>query len=477
MKRVQAPTLLGLIGAGFIVVTLPLVVAIVTAIVQVDGLARDSREALVSVQQNTSVSRALADRVRELERTARQYQALGDVEYKALYEQHRDAVRSMLERLMSLNEHADMRAVLERAEAAETAANESVDAIGSGASSAELEAAFKKLQEESLTIVQRLDEKARDLSNALPQQADGLQRLLMTQAALVIPLSIGLALLFAMFISRSVGQIEQSIRSLGRGALREPIRVTGTRDLEELGRRLEWLRVRLMDLETQKAEFLRNVSHELKTPLSNIREAAELLFDGEGANGAESRTIATILRNNGVRLQKMIEELLRYGAISASRSDRGGTSIRLDELVGEAVRGFSEAQASGEIEISTSLAPVVVEGNAEHLKVIVDNLLSNAVRYARSRGKVDVDLHVDEGIAVLDVRDNGPGIREEDAPHVFDWFFTGQHPEGAMVAGTGMGLAIAQEYAQQHGGQILLLPSDTGAHFRLTLTERSHAEG
>jgi len=476
MKRIQAPTLLGLIGAGFVVVALPLVVAIVTALVQVDGLARDSREALVSVQQNTSVSRALADRVRELERTARQYQALGDVAYKTLYEQHRDAVRSMLERLMSLNEHADMRAVLERAEAAETAANESVDAIGRGGSGAELESAFKTLQEETLTIVQLLDGKARDLSNAIPQQADRLQRLLMAQAGLVIPLSIGLALLFAMFISRSVGQIETSIRTLGRGALREPIRVTGTRDLEELGRRLEWLRIRLMDLETQKAEFLRNVSHELKTPLSNIREAAELLVDGDAADGAETRTIAAILRNNGVRLQKMIEELLRYGAISAARSGRAGAAIRLDELVAEAVGGFSDAQASG-VEIRTSLAPVVVEGNAEHLKVIVDNLLSNAVKYARSGGEVDVELHVDQGVAVLDVRDSGPGIREEDAPRVFDWFFTGKQPEGAMVAGTGMGLAIAQEYAQQHGGQILVLPSASGAHFRLTLTERSHAEG
>jgi len=475
MRRVQAPTLLGLIGAGFIVVALPLVVAIVTAIVQVDGLARESREALVTVQQNTSVSRALADRVRELERTARQYQALGDVAYKALYEQHRDAVRSMLDRLMSLNEHADMRAVLERAEAAETAANESVEAIGSGGGTG-LEPAFQTLQKETLTIVQRLDAKARDLSNAMPQQADRLQRLLMTQAALVIPLSIGLAVVFAMVVSRSVGQIERGIRSLGSGALREPVRVTGTRDLEELGRRLEWLRVRLMDLETQRAEFLRNVSHELKTPLSNIREAAELLFDGDAADGAESRTIATILRNNGVRLQKMIEELLRYGAISAARSDHVGATVRLDELVSEAAARFGATQASAEIELSTSLAPVEVEGNADHLKVIVDNLLSNAVRYARCGGEVDVDLHVDQGIAVLDVRDNGPGIRDEDAPHVFDWFYTGRQPAGSMVAGTGMGLAIAQEYAQQHGGQIQLVPSAAGAHFRLTLTERSHAE-
>jgi two-component system sensor histidine kinase GlrK len=69
----------------------------------------------------------------------------------------------------------------------------------------------------------------------------------------------------------------------------------------------------------------------------------------------------------------------------------------------------------------------------------------------------------------LDVRDSGPGVTAEDRDRVFEWFYTGQRPPGSIVAGSGMGLAIAQEYAEQHDGRIQLLPGVEGAHFRLTL--------
>lgn len=260
--------------------------------------------------------------------------------------------------------------------------------------------------------------------------------------------------------------------------LREPIRVKGTKDLEELGQRLEWLRVRLLELESQKAEFLRNVSHELKTPLTNIREATELLLDeaGSSPDRAESQTIAAILKSNSQRLQQMIEELLRYGASNAFTPDQMRETVHLDELVAEAIDKLGIVRAARTINVKSSIAPVVVEGNATHLRVVVDNLLSNAVKFSPCGEEIDVALHTDDGAALLDVRDHGPGVREQDAPHVFDWFFTGEQPANSLVAGTGIGLAIAQEYAQQHGGRILLLPSSTGAHFRLTLTEKSVGE-
>jgi len=315
MPRIQPPTLLVLIGLGFLVVALPLVAAIVTAIVQVDSLSRDSHKALVSVQQNASISRALADRARELERAARQYQALADPAYKDLYYQHRGEVEAMLQRLMTVNEHSELRASLDRARQSEARANEIFERIGHGRTDENLEAAFSALRDDVLVIVQELNAKARDLSNAMPEKADTLQGLLMSQAALVIPLSLGLAVVFSLLVSRSVGQINSGIRLLGRGMLREPIQVKGTRDLEELGQRLDWLRVRLLELEAQNAEFLRNVSHELKTPLTNIREGTRLLLDdnGNSADPAERLAITRILESNSIRLQQLIEQLLPTG--------------------------------------------------------------------------------------------------------------------------------------------------------------------
>jgi two-component system sensor histidine kinase GlrK len=99
----------------------------------------------------------------------------------------------------------------------------------------------------------------------------------------------------------------------------------------------------------------------------------------------------------------------------------------------------------------------------------VDNLLSNAVRHSPCGGEIEVRLAVENGAAVLDILDQGPGVAAQDAPHLFDWFYTGRPPPNAVVAGTGIGLAIAQEYAQQHAGRIEHIPSARGAHFRLTL--------
>jgi len=473
MARIQAPKLLGLIGLGFVVVALPLLVAIVTAIEQVDRLAAQSREALMSVQQNASISRTLADRVREVERTARQYQALGDPEYRALYAQHREAVLEMLDRLATLNRNDDLRSLLADARLVESRANDRFEASVAGAGGQDLEAAFVDLREASLAIVRQLNAEADDLSRALPEDAARLQDLLLAQAVLVIPLSVGLALLFSVLVSRAFGQVDRGIRMLGRGELSAPIRVRGTKDLEALGTRLEWLRIRLQELETQKAEFLRNVSHELKTPLTNVRESAELLADERGCESAEERrAIIGILRDNSVRLQKMIEALLRYGAISAS-SPAVSEAVRFDELVEESVEKLRSAPATRAVRLDTSLLPAVVEANPTRLRVVIDNLVSNAVRYSPVDGAVQVVMGRDSGMVWLDVSDDGPGIASSEVPHVFEWFYTGRQPVDALIAGTGMGLAVAREYTEQQGGRVELLPSVQGARFRVTLTEKS----
>jgi two-component system sensor histidine kinase GlrK len=466
-----------LILLGFVIVLLPLVVAIVTAIQQLDGFAKVNRQALIVVQQSASTSRALADRVRELERTARQYQALGDATFIGLYREHRDEALAMFEQLGATKTSDEMQLRLAQAEGAEIAANRVVDNIGTSATPAQLEAAFSTLRDNVNAVVQAHNTRARELGNAMPAQASELRRLLIGQAALVIPLSLGLAVLFGALISRPVRQIDRGIRSLGRGALSESVRVSGTRDLEDLGQRLDWLRARLVELEAQKAQFLRNVSHELKTPLTNIREGAELLFaEGNRDVNTERRSIARILRDNSIRLQQMIEELLRYGADGDLTGDQMHECIDVEQIVSEELEKFTLALKARSVTLTTSLTSVVVNGNAKRLRVIFDNLLSNALKYTPTGGKIDVALKMTNGTVTLDVKDSGTGIRDQDRSHVFEWFYTGPKPAGALLASTGMGLAIAQEYARQHGGHIELVKSSSGAHFRLTLQEEKDDE-
>ena len=470
MRRAKSPTLLGLIVLGFVLVALPLIVTLVTAIVRVDRLARESRVDMMTVQENAVASRGLLERTTSMERSARQFEALGDPSFTRLYGEHRAAALGLLDRLVAGSRSTEIVAALDRYRQAERQVSKLLYDDSRGEDGQELDSALEALRGSALDVVREQNTISRAMASILPDKAKSLQHSLIIQAMFVIPVSAGLAAFLFFVIATPLRQIGTGIRSLGQGTLGEPIRIRGARDLEELGQRLEWLRRRLVELEAQKSQFLRNVSHELKTPLTNIREGAELLSeDGEDGAPGDREQVARIVRSNSIRLQRMIEELLRYGAEGDMTAGQPDQDIRLDNLVMEVIERHRSDAAARPVALRQSLEPVRLPGNRKRLEVIVDNLLSNAVKYTPAGGRVDVTLDSRDGQAVLDVSDSGPGVPHEDRDRIFEWFYTGARPPGAVVAGSGMGLAIAQEYAAQHGGKIELLPSDSGALFRLTI--------
>ena len=111
-------------------------------------------------------------------------------------------------------------------------------------------------------------------------------------------------------------------------------------------------------------------------------------------------------------------------------------------------------------------------GDADKIRAIVDNLVSNAIKYSPRSGTITLDLHTESGHAVLDVIDLGPGIDPEDRPRIFESFYQGKPAPEGRIKGSGLGLAIASEYALLHGGRIELMERAAGrrgAHFRLWL--------
>ncbi|RPH99437.1 MAG: histidine kinase [Lysobacterales bacterium] len=474
MKRLQSPTLLSYILLGFIIAAIPLVASIITAIAQVERLARDSRNDMLSVQENAVASRGLVERAASMERSARQYHALKDPSFKQLYDEHRAGARALLDRLAAQAPGPGMAAAAARASESEARVTALLDAAVDAIAAEELGSELDALRKDTMAVVREQNAISRAMARVLPDKAKSLQRALVVQAVLVIPVSMGLAAILFFVIAPPLRQIGQAIRALGRGALGEPVHIKGARDLEELGQRLEWLRKRLVELEAQKAQFLRNVSHELKTPLTNIREGAELLLeDSERGAPNDLAVVARIVQSNSVRLQQMIEALLRYGAEGDLSTGQPDQPVRLDQVVMELIERHAPDAAGRAVRIEHSLEAVTVAGNPKRLQVIVGNLLSNALKYTPPEGQIEVRLREGVEEIELDVRDTGPGVAEEDRDRVFEWFWAGPRPPGSIVAGSGMGLAIAREYAEQHDGRIELLPAAAGAHFRLTLRKRT----
>jgi two-component system sensor histidine kinase GlrK len=264
-----------------------------------------------------------------------------------------------------------------------------------------------------------------------------------------------------MLISRPMRQIDKAIRRLGDGEFGETAIISGPRDLQQLGERLDWLRTRLLELEQDKTRFLQHMSHELKTPLTAIREGTELIREQVvGELNEQQLEIAGILHDNSLQLQKQIEDLLNFSIAHSHTTALVRKRVALAPVIKEVLADHKIAMLSRHLQPDINLQPLVLQGDREKLRILVDNLVSNAIKYSPDGSQLSISLQAQRGNAVLRVADNGPGIPVEEQERVFDAFYQGAPADKGAVRGTGLGLSIAREYAQAHGGTVSVVKSD-----------------
>ena len=158
-------------------------------------------------------------------------------------------------------------------------------------------------------------------------------------------------------------------------------------------------------------------------------------------------------------------ELIRCPSVTP---EEGGAIAYLQRVLSE----HKLAAFARMVTFDQHLAPAQVVGDSDKVRTIVDNLVSNAIKYSPRSASITVTLATEQGFAVLDVVDRGPGIDPNERERIFDSFYQGRPPVEGRVKGSGLGLAIAREYALAHGGRIEVLDRadrEHGAHFRLQL--------
>lgn len=475
MRRLRPGSILQLILLGFLAALLPLVAAVVIAVVRVDRLAEGSREEILRAQGATQHSRVLVEQVTAMQRAVGQYLVLGDTDFYATFLAQRAVFRDAAASLAGIPTAARLRLALERLVDQEERLFQSLPdpetPRGALPEPAAFAAEWAALGESARSALAESSRLIGDQANRSLEAAAGLQRLLLLIGALVIPISGLLALFFASLILRPLRQMDQAVRGLGNREFDAPISVTGPADLEELGRRLEWLRRRIVELENQKMDFLRQISHELKTPLTTVREGAELLLaDPDQSLSAEHREIAQILSDSGQDLQKLIEDLLQYNRIqSLGTIMRQRVPVDLGEAVVASLQSHALACAAKGLTVETELQQVTVPGDPKLLGTVVDNLVSNAIKYSEAGGPIHVSLAVMDGLACLDVRDRGPGVDPGDREKVFEAFYQGKAVPTGPVKGTGLGLSIVRQYVAAHRGRVEFMDTPAGAHVRVEL--------
>jgi two-component system sensor histidine kinase GlrK len=231
----------------------------------------------------------------------------------------------------------------------------------------------------------------------------------------------------------------------------------------------------LLDLAHERNRFLRHMSHELKTPLANIREGTELLMDGAvGELDSNQREVAAILRENGIKLQRMIENLLSFSAWQTSSVGLEATEFRLRPLVKQVLENQQLTLLSQRVRLDVRVDDLTMVADRGKIRLILENLVSNAVKYSPKGGTIHLQARAAGPQLVLDVADSGPGIPVEDRSHVFEAFYTGRAARGTAVKGTGIGLSVVLEFVAAHGGTVQIVDGQfPGAHFRITMPLRA----
>ncbi|HZQ60058.1 MAG TPA: ATP-binding protein [Casimicrobiaceae bacterium] len=441
---------------GFLLVTMPLVYALGELILSLDRLQTQGQRAVQEAAQAGRASRQLFEQAVSLERLVRQYLILDDSALLEDYARLRQEFRQTAGQLALLPLAPDQQKTLAELTESEARLSNVLNATPrTTETQLQLADGFAHLAEQAQSMLaasngltERAIERLQDIAT------EGRQKWLYLAAA-TAGIALALAILFAVLIARPIRQLDQAIRQLGTADFLHPIEVNGPQDLRYLGQRLEWLRSRLSDLEEQQNRFLRHVSHELKTPLTAVREGTELLRDRVGGDlSREQQDIVRIVRENCLQLQKLIEDLLRYHQTRAMEPQAQGP-VSLPEIVRNVTREHKLAALARMIAFDAQLQPVVVQGDAERIRTIVDNLVSNAIKYSPRAGAITLRLSVEKGWAVLDVMDEGHGVPEDERDRIFESFYQGKVPVvQGRVKGSGLGLAIAREYALAHEGSI-----------------------
>jgi two-component system sensor histidine kinase GlrK len=463
--------LLRLLAIGFAVVAAPLVLALVNAALSVQDLARQSESTIDQAAHAARGSRLLMEQALSMERIVRQYVILDDSALLVDYMKIRANFKRTTSELSLLPLDEGQLGALNRTIDWEQALFVTLGKpLGAAPKRMQLVQGYVDLSEmaksvlnESTLLIDREVNRVRD-------SAADTQRLLYLQLYAALLLGLLIAALFAFLIARPIGQLDRAIRQLGAVEFSSTIRVQGPGDLEYLGEQLEWLRLRLVALEEQKLRFLRHVSHELKTPLTALREGTELLADGTaGTLSAQQREIVSILQANGVQLQRLIEDLLDYQRTVAAIGQIDRKPLDVADVARTVAEAHKLAAAARSIMLEVSAYPTPVLADRDKLRTLLDNLVSNAVKHSPDGGTITIGVSQSEGVACVDVIDRGPGVAHEHREKVFDWFFRGARAPGERIQGSGLGLAITQELVRAHEGTIELVVASAGAHFRVKL--------
>jgi signal transduction histidine kinase len=273
------------------------------------------------------------------------------------------------------------------------------------------------------------------------------------------------AALVARSIAKPIQHVAEAARAIAKGDYQQRVKIDSPSEVKQLGDDFNHMVERVKSAQQTEREFVANVSHELKTPLTSIQGFAQAIRDGDAS---DTQHAASIIYDETARLQRLVNTLLDSARIESGATQMSKHSLDLNELAGACVAKMQPRATEAGLLLVAQLAselPIIV-GDGDRLAQVLTNLIDNALKHTE-RGQVAVETKTSKGGAELSVSDTGGGIPPNDLPHIFDRFYQADKSRSGGK-GSGLGLAICKQIVDAHGGKIDA-QSVTGLGTRVTV--------
>lgn len=449
-------SLLHLVLIAFTLVLLPLILLVIQNSRTLERVNRLAEEGVQSAVTDTRRASDMNDLALDMERTIRRYAVLESPELRLHYLRLLERYRKEMEPLLRGVDAGELDVALR---------DQLIELVDlAQASGAEIRARVEIFDAFNQANVE-LDRLAREQIdvriNRIREQVAEVRRRMWLLSGSLGGASLVLVLLFTYLIIRPVRQLERRIQGLGAGVDPDDRPIRGPAELVELGERLRWLHHRLRELEAQKLQFLRHLSHELKTPLASLREGADLLAEKvTGPLTVEQEEICELLVDNSYRLQGLIEQLLDYNRIQQVQVYH--QPVELKPLLDESIEAHRLTLENKGMRVRLDLDDRQPLADNHRLRLVLENLISNAVNYGDESGEIRIYTRASEQEYVLSVANTGQPIPEADRERIFEPFVQGSQERKGVLKGSGIGLSIARESAISMGGRLALDSTKTG---------------
>lgn len=464
---------------SFFIVSLPLIFSIFYTVFEMDNYADKSQSTLFKAVHETESTRIILERLTSMERNIRQIPLFGVSVFYNLYQQNRTEFLAQMNALKQQEMGEELIKQLMLLTDNESSLNAYIISKlqeDNNALTQEDLNAFDQLTQQARTLLSEAETRVSTKAAALSVDAETVTLQIVYLAIISIFFALLLSLRFVVLLIRPFNDLSGAIRTLGDEGFEQSIAIRGPKDLQILGEHLEWLRVKLENLENEKQQFIRNVSHELKTPLATLKEGTDLLSENVvGILNTEQQEIIQLMKIGNININDLVENLLEYQRTISTKVVFNCSTFKLESLITHITNDYELLLRSKSITLETHLEPIQISADYEKLKIIISNVFSNAVKFSPPNCSIQLILSSSENQTTLIVEDQGPGIPKKIQPLMFKDFFHGAPSSDWKIKASGLGLTLVKHYLDVHHGSIKLLPktkSYCGARFSIHLPLR-----